>query len=161
MIAWESKPTADQTWDNLQTYFMEKWLERCQFLAATAMQLLFKEAALAAQEQASAEEEGKMKAMMFALLQDQHKLQLEGMAMASKATMNAMMEQMNAILGSNGGRTSNWNKENTPPATNATREGDNEAENIKRKKKLCPHCNIMFVFHQPDRCYELDANKDK
>jgi hypothetical protein len=36
MVAWENKPTAGQTWDNLQTYFTEKWLERCQYLAATA-----------------------------------------------------------------------------------------------------------------------------
>jgi hypothetical protein len=24
MVAWENKPTADQMWDNLQTYFTEK-----------------------------------------------------------------------------------------------------------------------------------------
>jgi hypothetical protein len=24
MVAWENKPTTDQKWDNLQTYFMEK-----------------------------------------------------------------------------------------------------------------------------------------
>ena len=73
MVAWENKPIADQMWDNLQTYFMEKWLERHQYLAATAKQLHFKEAALAAQEQASAEKEGETQAMMFALLHDQHK----------------------------------------------------------------------------------------
>ncbi len=75
MLAWENKPTADQTWDNIQTYFTEKWLKRCQYSAATATQSCFKEAALAAQEQASAEEEGETQAMMFTLLQqDQHKL---------------------------------------------------------------------------------------
>jgi hypothetical protein len=36
MVAWENKPTADQMWDNLQTNFMEKWLERRQYLAAMA-----------------------------------------------------------------------------------------------------------------------------
>jgi hypothetical protein len=77
MVAWENKPTADQMWDNLQTYFMEKWLKRCQYLAALAKQSCLKEAALAAQEQASAEEEGETQAMMFAFLQDQHKSQLE------------------------------------------------------------------------------------
>jgi hypothetical protein len=30
MVAWENKPTANQMWDNLQTYFTEKWLERRQ-----------------------------------------------------------------------------------------------------------------------------------
>jgi hypothetical protein len=162
MVAWENKPTADQTWDNLQTYFLEKWLKRCQYLAATTKQLLrFKKAALAAQEQASAEEEqGEAQAMMFALLQNQHELQLGAMSTTNRATMDVMMEQMNAILGSGSGRTSNQNKENTPPTTNATRGGNNEAKKVKRKKKLCPHCN-MFVFRKPDRCYELDTNKNK
>ncbi len=48
--------------------------ERHQYSAATAKKLCFKEAALAAQEQASAEEKGEMQAMMFALLQGQHTL---------------------------------------------------------------------------------------
>jgi hypothetical protein len=61
-------------------------------LAATAKQSCFKEAALAVQEQAAATEEGEMQAMMFALLQEQHQSQLEAMAVANKATMEAMME---------------------------------------------------------------------
>jgi hypothetical protein len=146
MVAWENKPTADQTWS--------------QYSAVTAKQSHFKEAALAAQEQASVEEEGEMQAMMFALLQDQHKSQLEAMAAANKAMMDEMMEQMNTILGGVGGRMSKQNNKNTPPATNATRGGNDEAKKVKHKKRLCPHCN-MFVFHKPDRCYELDANKDK
>jgi hypothetical protein len=36
MVAWENKPTAGQTWYNLQTYFTEKWLKRRQYLAAMA-----------------------------------------------------------------------------------------------------------------------------
>ncbi len=31
IFAWENKPTADQMWANLQTYFTEKWLKRCQY----------------------------------------------------------------------------------------------------------------------------------
>ena len=57
MMAWENKPTANHTWDNLHTYFMEKWLNRCQYSAAMAKQSHFKEASLAAQEQVLAEEE--------------------------------------------------------------------------------------------------------
>ena len=49
MLGWENKPTADQTWTNLQAYFTEKWLERKQYSATTARQSRFKEAALAAQ----------------------------------------------------------------------------------------------------------------
>ncbi len=41
MVAWENKPTADQTWDSLQTHFMEKWLEGRQYSAATANQSHF------------------------------------------------------------------------------------------------------------------------
>jgi hypothetical protein len=100
--------------------------------------------------------------MMFALLQDQHKSQLEAMAAANKATMDALMERMNTILGNNGGgRRNKRDKENTPPLTNITPKGnDNKEQKVKRKKKLCPHCNL-FVFHKPNRCYELEANKDK
>jgi hypothetical protein len=68
MVAWENRPTADQTWTHLQTYFTEKWLERRQYSAATAKQSRFKEAALAAQEQVAGTEEGETQAMMFALL---------------------------------------------------------------------------------------------
>ncbi len=70
MVAWENKPAAQQTWQALQDYFTEKWLERHQYLQATAKHLRFKDAALAAQEQAAAAEEGKTTAMMFALLQE-------------------------------------------------------------------------------------------
>ncbi len=28
MVAWENKPRTQQTWQNLQDYFTEKWLER-------------------------------------------------------------------------------------------------------------------------------------
>jgi hypothetical protein len=30
MVAWENKPAAQQTWQALQDFFTEKWLERCQ-----------------------------------------------------------------------------------------------------------------------------------
>ncbi len=68
MVVWENRSAVDQTWTNLHTYFTEKWLERCQYLAATAKQSRFKEAALAAQEQAAATEEGETQAVMYALL---------------------------------------------------------------------------------------------
>ncbi len=110
--------------------------------------------------QASAEEEGEKHAVIFALLQDQHKLQLEAMAMANKATMDAMMEHMNAILRGSGSKRSERDKENTPPSTNANKGGNYKAKRVKRKKNLCPHYNL-FIFHKPNRCYKLDANKDK
>ncbi len=96
---------------------------------------------------------------MFAFLQDQHKLQLEAIATANKVTIDAMMECMNPIL-SGGSRMSKWNKETLPPAVNANRGGNEEAKKVKRKKKLCPYCN-MFVLHKPNKCYKLEANKVK
>jgi hypothetical protein len=70
LVLWENKPAANQTWQALQDYFMEKWLERRQYSQATAKDSYFKDAALAAQEQLTAKEEGKASAMMFALLQE-------------------------------------------------------------------------------------------
>ncbi len=84
MVTWENITAAQQTRQNLQDYFMEKWLEQRQYLQATAKLLWFKDASLTAQELAAAEEEGKTTVMMFALLQDQHKTQLELMAAANK-----------------------------------------------------------------------------
>ncbi len=55
MVAWENKTAAQQTWQNLQDYFTEKWLGQKQYLQATAKYLWFKDAALAAQELAAAE----------------------------------------------------------------------------------------------------------
>jgi hypothetical protein len=46
-------------------------------LQAIAKHLHFKDAALATQELAAEEEEGKTTAMMFILLQEQHKVQLK------------------------------------------------------------------------------------
>ncbi len=65
MVVWENRPAVDQSWTNLQTYFTEKCLKRHQYLAATAKQSCFKEAALAAQEQAAVMEEGNTQAMML------------------------------------------------------------------------------------------------
>jgi hypothetical protein len=87
MVAWENKTAAQQTWQALQDYFTEKWLERRQYLQATAKQSWFKDAALAAQETA-AEEEGEASAMMFALLQEQHWAQLDAMASANQKAMD-------------------------------------------------------------------------
>jgi hypothetical protein len=79
-------------WQALQDYFTEKWLECHQYSQATARHSRFKDAALAAQELAAAEEEGETTAMMFALLQEQHKSQMEAMAAANQKLMDAILE---------------------------------------------------------------------
>jgi hypothetical protein len=98
MVVWEDRGVMAQTWAALQTNFTEKWLERKQYLATTAKQSQFKEAALLAQETAAAEEEGKTQALLFAMLQDLHAKQIAQMEVTNKTNMDAMMEQMNALV---------------------------------------------------------------
>ncbi len=92
LVLWENKPAANQTWQVLQDYFTEKWLERRQYSRAMAKHSRFKDAALPAHEQVAAEEEGEVSAMMFALLQEQHKMRLEAMGMANQKAIEAMFE---------------------------------------------------------------------
>ncbi len=112
LVLWENKPTANQMWQALQDYFTEKWLERHQYSQATAKHSCFKDAALAAQEQVAAEEEGKVSAMMFALLQEQHKTQLKAMATANQKAMEAMFEQIMPSLVPNARR---WTRRTRRP----------------------------------------------
>ncbi len=98
-------------------------------MQATAKHSHFKDAALAAQEQVAAKEEGKVSAMMFALLQEQHKMQLETMATANQKAMEAMFEQINAIVG---GQCKAVDKENTPPTTGNTGKS---ISGMKRNRK--------------------------
>ncbi len=85
------------------------------------------------------------------------------MAVANKATMEVMMECMNTLATSQGGkRELRVDKENTPPLTNAGKvnDQDNKPRGIRHKKTLCPHCKAL-VCHRSDKCFELEANKDK
>ncbi len=80
---------------------------------------------------------------MFALLQEQHRTQLEAMATANQKTMDAMFERMNAIVAGNG---KDQDKETTPQAGNVNRGNSNGG--TKQNKKKCPHCG-KHVFHKP------------
>ncbi len=154
MIAWENKPVAQQTWPNLQDYFTEKWLERQQYSQATAKHLRFKDAALATQELAAAEEEGKTMAMMFTLLQEQHKVQLKLMAGSNKQVMDVMFEQMNAL---NTGHGKAADKVNALLANSNTGHG---SDSTKCNRRKCTHCR-KHVFHKPADCYKLKTNASK
>jgi hypothetical protein len=142
------------------TCFTEKWLEQKQYLAMTAKQLQFKEAVLLAQETAAAKEEGKTQAMLFAMLQDQHVKQIAQMEVTNKTKMDAMMEQMNALVAA--GRAQQVHqpdKENTPLGRNVIPlGGGNQVKKPRLKKALCPNCKC-FVMHKPASCYELKVNK--
>jgi hypothetical protein len=159
MVAWENRTSATQTWEALQTYFTDKWLERKQYSATTAKQSQFKEAALQAQEAAAVEEEGETQSMLFAMLQDQHTKQITQMEATNKANMEAMMDKMNALVASNATRrTHQPDKENTPPSGNVEPPGSERVKKPRKKKTLCPNCKC-FVLHKPNLCYELEANK--
>ncbi len=92
MVVWENRGAMAQMWAALQTYFTEKWLQQKQYLAMTAKQSQFKEAALLTEETVAAEEEGKTQALLFAMLQDQQAKQIAQMEATNKTNMDAMME---------------------------------------------------------------------
>ncbi len=120
----------------------------------TAKHSRFKDAALAAQEQMAAKEEGKVLAMMFALLQKQHKIQLKAMATANQKAMEAIFEQINAIIGA---QCKAMDYKNMPPATGNTGKSTG---GTKRNRKKCTHCR-KYMFHKPSNCYKLEANTSK
>ncbi len=143
MVAWENKTAAQQTWQNLQDYFTEKWLEQRQYLQATTKHLCFKDAALAAQELASAEEEGKTTTAMFTLLQAQHKAQLESIAAANKQAMDAMFEHMNALIAGHG---------KAADKVTASMPSSNKGctlSTTNHNKKRCTNCRKL-VFCNPE-----------
>jgi hypothetical protein len=76
-----------------------------------------KDAALAAQELAAAEEEGKTMVMMFTLLQEQHKAQFKLMVVSNKQAMDVMFKRMNVLIV---GHSKAADKENAPPAKSNT-----------------------------------------
>ena len=132
MVAWENKTPAQQTWQALQDYFTEKWLECRQYSQATAKHSRFKDAALVAQETAAAEGGGEASAMMFALLQEQHRAQLDAMASANQKAMDAMFKRMNAIVAGNA-NSGPPDKENIPPGGNVNPGNTPAARNEPRK----------------------------
>ena len=150
MVAWENKTPAQQTWAALQTYFTGKWLERKQYLATTAKQSRFKEAALLAQETKAAEEEGESQALLFAMMQEQHDKQIAAIMAANKSSMDAMMEKMNTLAAGKG-----VGKENIKPT-----DDNKDKKPPQRNKHLCPHCKIQ-VLHKAKNCPELEENAHK
>jgi hypothetical protein len=124
---------------------------KIQYLQATAKQSQFKDAALAAQELAAAEEECKTTAMMFALLPEQHKAQLEVMAAANKQAIDAMLERMNALIVGQG-------KVADKPTATVPNSNTGQAPNTANcKEKVCMNCRKL-VFLKSQTCYKLESN---
>ncbi len=98
----------------------------------------FKDAALAAQELAAAEVEGKTTAMMFALLQEQHKAQLEAMVAANNQAMDAMLEHMNLLIAGQG------NAADKPTARVPNSNRGNALNTANRKKNYVRTAESLF-----------------
>ena len=105
---------------------------------------------------------------MFVTMQEQHQEQLNAMresnaseiktANSEMAEMAKSMQIMIAAM----------------PGMNKTAEEDNKKTNtqmkgvkwwdkpgyVKRDPKTCPNCKRV-VYHKPDKCLELEANKEK
>jgi hypothetical protein len=94
----------------------------------------FKDAALTAQELAAAEEDGKTMVMMFTLLQEQHKAQLESMAASNKQAMEMMFKRMNALIAGHGKAA---DKVTAPPTNSNTCRA---SSSTKRNRKKCMNC---------------------
>jgi hypothetical protein len=121
-------------------------------LQATAKHSYFKDAALAAQGLAAAEEDGKTRAMMFSLLQEQYKAQLEAMAASNKQGMDMMFERMNALVAGHGKAAE---KVTAPPATHITVRA---TSSLRRNKKKCTNCR-KHVFHKSKELQAQDQCK--
>ncbi len=154
MAAWENKTAVQQTWQNHQDYFTENWLEHRQYLQVTAKHSRFKDAALAAQELAAPEEEGKTTAMMFTLLQEHHKAQLELMVVANKQAIDTMFKHMNVLIA---GPSKAADKVTAPLVNSNT---GHTSSSTKRNRKRCTNCR-KHVFHKLEDCYKLETNASK
>jgi hypothetical protein len=91
--------------------------------------------------------------MLLAMIQDHHQKQITQMEATNKANMDAMMEKMNSLVAAN--------KENTHQNGNSNAKSNSTGKKErkpKQKKVLCPNCKC-FVFHKPNCCYKLKANK--
>ncbi len=93
------------------------------------------------QETAAAKEEGETQAMLFTMLQDQHAKLIAQMEVTNKMNMDAMMEQMNALVAAGVARQAYQpDKENTPPGRNVIPLGSgNQVKKPRWRKALCPN----------------------
>jgi hypothetical protein len=84
--------------------------------------------------------------MMFTLLQEQHKAQLELMAAANIQAMDRMFKHMNALIAGYGKAVDKV----TAPITNSNTGRTPSTTNCNKKR--CTNCGKL-VFHKPETCY--------
>jgi hypothetical protein len=125
--------------------------------------LCFKEAAFLAQETAAATEEGELQAILLAMLQEQHDKQIVAMTATNKASMDVLMERMNALVadGGDAGRP-NSTRRMLPPGEQAhpPPQGQTKPRNPGNKRPSVPIAK-MFALHILENCYNFEASKDK
>ncbi len=94
------------------------------------------------------------------MLQSQHTKQIAQMEGTNKTNMDAMMEQMNALVAVRDARHAHQpDKVNTPPGSNVIPlGGGTQAKKPRQKKALCPNCKC-FVMHKLVNYFELEGNK--
>jgi hypothetical protein len=93
-------------------------------------------------------------AIMFTVLQEQHKAQLQLIAASNKQAMDTMFECMNALIADHSKAA---DKINAPPANNYT---GHTSSSTKRNRKKCTNCG-KHIYHKLEDCYELKTNASK
>ena len=167
MIKWEKKEAADQTWTNVETYFTEIYQSHTQYSKSLAKWSRFHESASNVKERENKKEENDAM-MMFAMTQEQHQEQLNAMqesnADAMKTVYTAMAEMsknmqitMAAMPGMR--KTEVYDDKKNDTRTKVAKPWDKPGY-VKRDPKMCPNCKRV-VYHKPERCLELEINKEK
>ena len=181
---WERKPKAKRGWPEVKTYFEQLYHDHKQYSRATAKKARFADTAFNIKE-AVENESGGIEApaddatMVLQMMQAQHAEQLSAMKesneraleMATQA-MKTMATQMTQFCAANAIRE-NGDKENANPNSGGggNRRGGGGGGDFanqhpradkpwKAKRKLCPNCKHI-VYHKPEKCLELEANKSK
>jgi hypothetical protein len=114
-------------------------------LQATKKHYCFKDTALAAQELVAAEEKNETTAMMFTLLQEQHKAQLKLMAASNKQAMDTMFEHMNALIVGHGKAV---DKVTALPANKNTRRASRPPAAQSATERNVQTAENMFIIRQ-------------
>ena len=94
LIEWEKKMKANQNWEEVQSYFGELYHNHKQYSRATAKKAWFNDCLNNTQEDAANKKiaEQNDAAMMFAMMQQQHKEQVNQMKESNKAAMDMMWQ---------------------------------------------------------------------
>ena len=105
---------------------------------------------------------------MFAMMQEQHQEQLNAMLESNAAAMNManmgmveMANNMQIMMATMPGmsKTAEEDDKKNDTRTKGMKPWDKPGY-VKRDAKMCPNCKRV-VYHKPDKCLELETNKEK